>query len=238
MPADGLDRAAKPVSADAWAAMPRDGDRLALTASRPLPGAGSVAFHASKPVLAWAAGNTVQVLDLSSGQLKAIQADAGVSDLGFAPHGDLWIVAGRVERWHDDSAICTSGQTGMERLLGIDDKGVTAAQYTYSDGVGAIRHQVWLDEDCRLQHEARSPLPAGVTDADADVGGPPRRASLRSPHRLAAGSDWSIDNDRLRAGHGSVLVLPSRPVAVSADARWWVFGEPGHRMLWQLRDSK
>lgn len=223
---------------NAWTALPRDGDRLAVSESKPLPGAGAVAFHPSRALLVWADGSKVQILDLSSGESHAIQVGTTVSDLGFSPQGDLWAIAGQATLWRGDAAVCRSSETDMDRLLGIDAEGMTAAGYTYSDGVGPIRHQLWLDNNCRLHHESRAPLPANVRDADVDAGESPLRASLRSPRAFPAGGSWTVDNNRLRSDREAALILPSSPVAVSADGRWWVFGEPGRRALWRLAEPK
>jgi hypothetical protein len=206
----------------------------AITQSRPLAGAGAVAFDAVSATLAWADGEHVRLLDLAGGEVQTIPAGATVSDLGYSPQGDLWIVAGHIERRHGATVACRSRETDMQRLLGVDGDGIAAAGYAYSDGIGPLRHQIWLDEACHLQRESTAPLPDGVSDADADPGEAHGRASLHAPRAVPPAWLHRIDGDRLRFNRGPVLALPSAPAAVSPDGRWWVFGAPGQRTLWRL----
>lgn len=187
-------------------------------APRALPGAGPVSFDPTGPRLAWAAGEQVHVLDFESRTEARHDAGAWISDLGFAPDGSLWVIAGHAQRWHAGAMACRAPGIDLDRLLAADAQGVVAAGYSQSDGVGTLRHQVWLDTQCRLDAETIDPLPAGIQDAEADPGAPLRRASLR-------------------ASHPSPPPLPEAPagaraVAASADGRWWVVEDTAGRRLW------
>lgn len=226
-----------PAAADAPASTPHASSAAtsaAITQARPLAGAGAVAFDAASATLAWADGEQVRVLDLAGGEVHMIAVGATVSDLGYSPQGDLWIVAGRVERHRGATVACRNGNIDMQRLLGVDGEGVAAAGYAYSDGVGPIRHQVWLDDACHLQRESTAPLPHGISDTDADPGEAPGRASLQAPRGVPPAWLRRIDGAHLRLDRGPALALPSAPAAVSPDGRWWVFGTPGQRTLWRL----
>lgn len=205
-----------------------------LTRVRPLPGAGAAAFDPSAAALAWIDGNRLQLLDLAGGDLRTIELDAAASDLGYTPRGDLWIVAGHVERFHAGASACRSREGDLQRLLGIDAEGISAAGWSYSDGIGPVRHQVWFDHACRALRESDSPLPAGMGDSDADPGEPPLRATLRPPHELWSWPRLHVDGDQLRIDGELPLALPAVPVAASRDGRWWVFGDAGRRALWRL----
>lgn len=238
---DAANRSPKP-SANGWSAppalLPRNGDRLALDDRRPLIGAGAVAFDPTRRQVVWADGDKLHVFHLDNGRNDEIRIDAQVSDLGFAPGGDLWVIAGHATRWRDGKQQCRGTGADLDRLLGSDAAGVVAAGYSYSDGIGPIRHQTWIDNDCRLEHETTEPLPAGVQDSDADPGGKPWRDSLRSPRSLPARMPWDIRGDRVLADRQPPIVLPSKPVALSPDGRWWVFDEAGQRALWRLAETK
>jgi hypothetical protein len=229
----GVPAAAPASKADA----PSATTSASITQARPLAGAGAVAFDAASATLAWADGEQVRLLDLAGGEVQTIAAGAPVSDLGYSPQGDLWIVAGHVERHRGATVACRSDNVDMQRLLAVDGEGVAAAGYAYSDGIGPVRHQVWLDDACRLQRESTAPLPRETADADADSGEAPGRASLQAPR--AVPSVWlrRIDGARLRLDRGPALALPSTPAAVSPDGRWWVFGAPGQRTLWRLNGA-
>jgi len=230
-----------PAAADAPASKadaPSAATSAAITQVRPLTGAGTVAFDAASATLAWADGEHVRLLDLAGGEAQTIPAGATVSDLGYAPQGDLWIVAGHVERRHGATVACRSRETDMQRLLGIDGEGVTAAGYAYSDGIGPIRRQIWLDDACRLQRESTAPLPRETSDSDADPGEASGRTSLQAPRAVPSAWLRRIDGSRLRLDRGPPLALPSTPAAVSPDGRWWVFGAPGQRTLWRLSGTR
>lgn len=189
---------------------------------RTLPGAGAVAFDPSGSRLAWASGEDVRMLDLVDGSESTHPAGAWVSDLGFAPDGALWVVAGGAQLWRDGAVACRT-DVELDRLLGLDAHGAVAAGYAHADGTGMLRHQVWLDGRCAVSSEQTDPLPATVTDAEADSGAPLRRASLRPPRMVepAGGSNPVSDLPK-----GAV------PIASSADGRWWVIEDAAGRRLW------
>jgi len=236
----GVPATAAARSANAWpvppATLPRNQDALALTDRRVLTGAGAVAFHPTRPQLVWAQGQGLSVLDLDSDERSEIRVAAIVSDLGFAPDGNLWVIAGHATRWRDGAQACRSDGADLDRLLGTDAAGIVAAGYSHSDGIGPIRHQLWIDNACQLEQESTEPLPAGIRDAEADNGGKPWRDSLRSPRALPAQLPWKIQNARVLVDRQSPIVLPSSPIAVSADGRWWIFDEAGQRVLWRLAE--
>lgn len=234
--AGGCTRAVSPRSAaDAGASPSASGaPSSSLTRVRALPGAGEVAFDPSSAVLGWTDGNRLQMLDLARGDLRTIELDAAASDLGYTPQGDLWIVAGHVERFHDGASACRSREGDLQRLLGIDAEGVSAAGWSYADGIGPVRHQAWFDSACRLQRTSDAPVPTGVRDSDEDNGEAPARATLRPPHELPARSRLRIDGGHLHIDGETPVALPAAPVAASRDGRWWVLGEPGRRTLWRL----
>lgn len=230
--------AASEPAASRWSAppriLPRDGDRLALTDRRWLIGAGPVAFHPSRPQLAWAGGETLYELVLDSGEQKETPIGGSVSDLGFSPSGDLWVLAGAAELWRGRAQVCRSADLHLDRLLGVDTAGITAANYWYSDGVGFLRRQLWIDTACRLEHRTDEPLSPNIQGADEDPGGNPRRASLRSPRQLPSGLPWTVQGVRVVVDGQTPIVLPSAPIAISPDGRWWVFEEAGRKVLWRL----
>lgn len=194
----------------------------AAASPRALPGAGAVAFDPSKPRLAWAAGEEIRMLDLVRGSESRYPVGAWVTDLGFAPDGALWVVAGEAQLWRDGVAVCHA-DVELDRLLGIDAQGAVAAGYTHADGTGMLRHQVWLDERCAVASEQTDPVPAGVDDAEADPGAPLRRASLRPPRMV----------EPAKAGEPSPdFPEGTRPLAASADGRWWVVEDASGRALW------
>ena len=189
---------------------------------RMLPGAGAVAFDPAQPRVAWAAGEDIRTLHLVRGSESKHPVGAWVTDVGFAPDGALWVIAGDAQLWRDGAVVCRA-DVEVDRLLGIDAQGAVAAGYTHADGTGMLRHQVWLDVSCNVSSEQTDPLPAGVTDAEADPGAPLRRPSLRPPRMSVAGD-----------GSGPPTDLPkgARPIAASADGRWWVIEDAAGRALW------
>lgn len=190
---------------------------------RDLTGAGAVAFDPTAPRLAWAAGNEVRTLDLRSGGQGRVAVGVPVTDLGFAPDGSLWIVAGQAQRWRGGESACRAQDVEADRLLALDAQGAVVAGYTHSDGVGMLRRQVWLDNACTASAESVQPLPPGIADAEADPGEPLRRASLQSPRGALPPSSPHLPEGSAQA----------RPVAASADGRWWVFEDPKGRTLWE-----
>ena len=193
---------------------------------RDLPGAGAVAFDPTSPRLAWAAGNDVRILDLRSGEQHSLAVGATVDDLGFAPDGSLWVVADQPARWRAGAPACRARGVEADRLLALDAQGAVVAGYSHSDGVGTLRRQVWLDERCSIVDESIQPLPPDVQDAESDAGEPLRRASLRPPRRVPPSSPPPPDG------------LQARPIAASADGRWWVFDHDGVRFLWEATPSR
>lgn len=189
---------------------------------RALPGAGAVAFDPSRPRVAWAAGEEIRILDLVRGSESRHAVGSWVTDLGFAPDGALWVVAGGAQLWREGTVACRT-DVELDRLLGIDAQGAVAAAYTHADGIGMLRHQVWFDGRCAVSSEQTDPLPAAVADAEADPGAPLRRASLRPPRMVepASGSEPFTD-----------LPGGARPIASSADGRWWVIEDAAGRALW------
>ena len=189
---------------------------------RMLPGAGAVAFDPSHPRVAWAAGEEIRTLDLVRGSESRHPVGSWVTDVGFAPDGALWVVAGEAQLWRDGALACRA-DVELDRLLGIDAQGAVAAGYTHADGTGMLRHQVWLDDSCNVSSEQTDPVPAGVADAEADPGAPLRRPSLRPPRMSVPGN-----------GSGPSTDLPkgARPIAASADGRWWVIEDAAGRALW------
>jgi hypothetical protein len=189
---------------------------------RVLPGAGAVAFDPSHPRVAWAAGEEIRMLDLGLVSESRYPVGAWVTDVGFAPDGALWVVAGDAQLWRDGALVCRA-DVEVDRLLGIDAQGAVAAGYTHADGTGMSRHQVWLDASCNVSSEQTDPVPSGVTDAEADLGAPLRRPSLRPP-RMSVAADGSSPPADLPKG--------ARPIAASADGRWWVVEDAAGRALW------
>lgn len=177
---------------------------------RTLAGAGAVAFDRQGRQLAWASGEQVRSLDLATGRERALQPGGWVDDLGYAPDGSLWILAGDPQRWAGGTRACRAVGVEAQRLLASDDAGAVVAGYAHSDGVGMLRHQVWLDAGCKVVREDTAALPAQVADAEADPGAPLGRDTLRPPP--AAG--------------GAAGTL-----AVSPDGRWQVVTRAGARVL-------
>lgn len=204
------------------AAAAGDGQPVVSTSAAPraLPGAGAVSFDPTGSRLAWAAGEQVRVLDLASGAEARHDAGAWITDLGFAPDGSLWVIAGQAQRWRDGAMACRAQGIDLDRLLAMDAEGVVAAGYSQSDGVGALRHQVWLDAQCRLDAETTDPLPTGVQDAEADRGAPLRRTSLQPSHPSPAKPALPEE------------LAGAKAVAASADGRWWVIEDAAGRRLW------
>lgn len=161
------------------------------------------------------------MLDLRDGSGSTHPVGAWVSDLGFAPDGALWVVAGGAQLWREGAVACRT-DVELDRLLGVDAQGAVAAGYTHADGTGMLRHQVWLDGHCAISSEQTDPLPRSVTDAEADPGAPLRRASLRPPRMVEPASG------------SAPLGLPdgARPIASSTDGRWWVIEDAAGRTLW------
>ena len=190
---------------------------------RALPGAGAVAFDPSGSRLAWAAGSEVRILDLGAGTTSALAAAGWIDDVGFAPDGSLWTVGERVQRWQDDTAACTTEGVDADRLLAVDAQGAVVAGYARSDGVGVLRHQVWLDAACRVTGDSTQPLPAGIADAESDPGAPLGRASLHAPRVSPP------------AASAAMAGMPgAKAVVASADGRWLVVDVGGQRSLWKL----
>lgn len=221
-------------AAKAWssppAELPSENGQLALRDRKPLPGAGAVAFDPLHPRLVWADGEKFQMLDLDSNAVSEHPAGGWVSDLGYAANGDLWVVASHASRWRGGARVCSS-ETELDRLLAIDDAGVDAAADTYSDGVGPVTHRVRLDADCRLEREIYEPLTD--TKAAASKGDAPLPKSA-----LPSGLPWKIEVHRVIVAGKHAVDLPSAPVAISPDGRWWVFEEEGRRVLWRLREPR
>ncbi|MEZ0472631.1 hypothetical protein [Luteimonas salinilitoris] len=230
--------AAVPTTDNAWpfppTTLPHADGRLALAEPQPLPGAVAVAFHPARPLLAWADGETLRTLDLDNGTSEATPVGHWIADLAFSPQGDLWLAADSAQRWRDGTAACRSEPYALDRLLGVDAAGVTAASYTHGDGIGPLRRQVWIDNDCRLEHETTAPLPAGVRNAGDDPGAAPWRETLRPVHALPEALPGRIDGDRIRLDDATAIALPGRPMAVSPDGRWWVLEHDGEPALWRL----
>ena len=188
---------------------------------RNLPGAGAVAFDPTAPRLAWAAGNDVRILDLRSGEQRSLAVGTWVDDLGFAPDGSLWVIADQPVRWRAGAPACRARGVEADRLLALDAQGAVVAGYSHSDGVGMLRRQVWLDGRCDIVDESIRALPADVQDAESDAGEPLRRVSLRPPRRVPPSAPRPPGAPR------------ARPIAASADGRWWVFDHDGVRFLWE-----
>jgi hypothetical protein len=218
-------------------ALPREADALALAERRVLPGAGAVAFDPVHRRLAWADASVLRMIDLRTGVQSETDVGRPIADLAFAPDGDLWLLAGAAVLWRDGVRACASEDEAFDRVLGVDADGVTAASYSHSDGVGPVRHQVWIDDACRREHDSMAPLPAGVGDTGDDLGEPPRRPTLRAPAVLPETLGWTLEGARVDA-NGTSLTLPAPVVAVSPDGRWWVLEEDGQRTLWRVAETK
>lgn len=187
-----------------------------------MPGAGAVAFDPASARLAWAAGEEVRVLELESGEQAVRAAGSWIDDLGFAPDGSLWVIGDKVQRWQGATLACSTQDIDADRLLAVDAQGAVVAGYAHSDGQGMLRHQVWLDRLCQSSSESTLPLPKGIADAEADPGAPLGRASLQPP-RPAMDKTFP-----------QLAGMPgARPVAVSADGRWWVVDTGGSRSVWK-----
>lgn len=236
-PADAAQQSADRAWSSPPSALPHADGRLALAERRPLPGAVAAAFHPARPLLAWADGETLRMLDLDDGTAEATPVGQWIADLAFSPQGDLWLAADGAQRRRDGAVACRSEPYALDRLLGVDDAGVTAASYTHADGIGPLRHQVWIDNDCRLEHDTTAPLPAGVQNAADDPGDAPRRDTLRPVHALPAALPGRIDGDRIRLDDATTIGLPGHPMAVSPDGRWWVLEHEGGPALWRLDET-
>ncbi|WP_223619399.1 hypothetical protein [Lysobacter sp. ESA13C] len=186
---------------------------------RLLAGAGAVAFHPSRPLLAWSDGKRWHVLDLHTGRVADFAGDSEIADLAYAPDGDLWLVGDHAERWRDGRLGCRSEAADLSRALGTAGDGLAAAGYGHSDGVGPLRHPVWIDLHCGLTRYPAEPLPAGVADASADHGGIAGK-NTRPPRALPRG-----------------FVAPAgtsaQPIAASHDGRWWVGEDAGRLHLYR-----
>ena len=210
-------------SADARAAMPD------LVDPRPLQGAGAVAFDPAHPRLAWAAGEEVRLFDLDDGDdARRLAIGNWVGDIGFAPDGALWVIAGAPQLWRDGALACRADGVEADRLFAIDDAGAVVAGYTHSDGVGMLRRQVWLDAQCGIVDENLAPMPEGITDSESDPGAPLGRATLQPVHSAAAELAERLSGVHLPAGAGV-----EQAVAVSPDGRWWVLEGAQGRTLWR-----
>lgn len=180
----------------------------------PLTGAGAVAFDPSARTLAWASGASLRMRDLASGDERSLAIASEVTDLGFAPDGALWVVAGQPALWRDGKAVCRVQDFDADRLLAVDAEGAVVTSYTHSDGVGMVRHQFWVDAACRVTQSRTDPMPASVDNADADPGAPLVRASLAPPRQLP----------------GS-MSRKGGLVAASSDGKWQVVETPAGRVL-------
>lgn len=196
----------------------------AAASPRLLPGAGAVAFHPSRPLLAWSDGKRWHVLDLHTDRVADFTGETEIADLGYAPDGDLWLVGDRAERWRDGQRSCRSEAADLSRVLGTARAGIAAAGYGHSDGVGPLRHPVWIDTHCGITRYPGEPLPAGVADASADHGGvdgqdtqPPRAV----PKGFVAPAGTS-----------------AKPIAVSHDDRWWVGEDAGRLHLYRTSGGR
>lgn len=191
---------------------------------RLLAGAGAVAFHPSRPLLAWSDGKRWHVLDLHTGRVADFATDSEIADLGYAPDGDLWLVADHAERWRDGELGCRSDAADLSRVLGSADDGLAAAGYGHSDGVGPLRHPVWIDLRCGLTRYPAEPLPAGVADAASDPGVVAGKRT-QPPRAVPAGFVAPADSS-------------AKPVAVSHDGRWWVGEDTGRLLLYRTANGR
>lgn len=204
--------------------------RPGLVDPRPLQGAGAVAFDPDRPQVAWAAGEEVRVSALGDGaEARHMPVGEWVGDVGFAPDGALWVVAGVPQLWRDGALACRADAVEADRLLAVDAQGVVVAGYTHSDGVGMLRRQVWLGPDCAVVGERLDPVPEGVGDSEADPGAPLGRATLRKVHAAADALAQRLSGMQLPAGAGI-----DRAIAISGDGRWWVLEGAQGRTLWRL----
>ena len=161
------------------------------------------------------------MLELESGEQAVRAVGSWIDDLGFAPDGSLWVVGDKVQRWHGDAPACSTQEIDADRLLAVDAQGAVVAGYAHSDGQGMLRHQVWLDSSCHPTAESTSPLPKEIADAEADPGAPLGRASLHPPRSRM--EEASLPNLAGMPG--------AKPIAVSADGRWWVIDAGGRRSV-------
>lgn len=222
-------------SATQAAAAPTEVRRPTLVDPRPLPGAGAVAFDPVEARLAWAAGEEVRlhrlaaVPDAAAGAGdRRLPVGSRVSDLGFAPDGALWVVAGVPQLWRGGAPVCRATGVEADRLLAVDGEGAVVAAYRHSDGVGMLRRQVWLDARCAVAGERLDPLPPDMAGADEDPGAPLGRSSLRPPRQDAAALARQLSRLRLPAGAGV-----EQAVRVSPDGGWWVLEGAQGRTLWR-----
>lgn len=200
-----------------------------LVDPRPLQGAGAVAFDPARPRLAWAAGEEVRLFDLGDGDdARRLGIGSWVGDVGFAPDGAVWVVAGAPQLWRAGERVCSAEGVEADRLFAIDDAGAVVAGYMHSDGVGMLRRQVWLDAQCGVVDEDLAPMPEGIVDSESDPGAPLGRATLRPTHPDPAELAERLSGVQLPAGAGV-----KQAVAVSPDGRWWVLEGAQGRTLWR-----
>ena len=223
---DNGDRAARP------GLEPRAVDTMPhLVDPRPLHGAGAVAFDPARERVVWAAGEELRVLALD-GNNRADEGRArvgsAIADLGVAPDGALWVVADVPQLWRDGARVCRADGVEADRLLAVDGEGAVVTAYSHSDGVGALRRQVWLDAQCGVADERIAPLPDGVAGSASDPGAPLGRSTLRPLHQDTPALARQFSELRLPAGAGV-----ERPVRVSDDGRWWVLEGAQGRTLWR-----
>lgn len=179
-----------------------------------LPAQGPLSFHPQRDELSWAQGRDWHRLDLSSGRSERFQADADIADLAYADDGALWLAAGAPQRWLQGRRTCRGDNADLSRAFGADRDGMRMASYGHDDAQGPIRHQYWLDPQCRVRRDSLAPLPAGVTDSAADPG-------------EASGPDDALAAKLRNAARPSA----DGTVAVSRDGRWRVVERGGERKL-------
>jgi hypothetical protein len=179
-----------------------------------LPSQGPLSFHPRHDELAWAQGRDWHRLDLANGRSERFQADADIADIAYADDGALWLAAGAPQRWLQGRRTCHGDGADLSRVFGADRDGVRMASYGYADGQGPIRHQYWLDPQCRIRRDSLAPLPAGITDSAADPG------EARAPEDARAAR---LRNAAQPAADGTL--------AVSHDGRWRVIERGGERRL-------
>lgn len=202
------------IATGACAAPPRVAAPAGDATAVQLPAQGPLSFHPQRDELAWAQGRDWHRLDLGNGRSERFQADADIADIAYADDGALWLAAGAPQRWLQGRRTCRGEGADLSRAFGADRDGMRMASYGHDDSQGPIRHQYWLDPQCRVRRDSLAPLPAGITDSAADPGEAPdvddaRAAKLRAAARPAADGT----------------------VAVSRDGRWRVIERGGERRL-------